>query len=163
MSRNGKAAAAVLLLVAAWFVYAPAIRGGWIWDDPQEVADNYVLRDPGGLAKIWLAPSGVDYFPLKTTVQWLAWRLWGADPFGYHLLNVALHLAAALLFWRLLRRLNVPSFGAWAGALLLVVHPLAVESVAWISELKNTLSLVLLLLALLAYVRFDEHEERRAN
>jgi tetratricopeptide (TPR) repeat protein len=162
MSRNGKAAAAVLLLVAAWFIYAPAIRGGWIWDDPQEVADNYVLRDPGGLAKIWFAPAGVDYFPLKTTVQWVAWRLWGADPFGYHLLNLGLHLVAALLFWRLLARLGLPPFGAWVGALLFTVHPLAVESVAWISELKNTLSLVLLLLAMLAYLDFDEREGRLA-
>ncbi|HVW22628.1 MAG TPA: tetratricopeptide repeat protein [Opitutaceae bacterium] len=162
MTRNGKAAAAVLLLVAAWFVYAPAMHGGWVWDDPQEVADNYVLRDPRGLPRIWLAPAGVDYFPLKTTVQWFAWRLWGDDPFGYHLLNVALHLAAALLFWRVLRKLNVPTFGAWAGALLFVVHPLAVESVAWISELKNTLSLSLLLAAMLAYLDFDEREGRGA-
>jgi len=141
--------------MAAWFVYSPAARGGWIWDDPVEVPQNAVLRDPSGLAKIWSGAVGVDYFPLKTTVQWVAWHLWGDDTAGYHGLNIGLHLLSAFLLWRLLAKLGLGAFGAWLGGLLFVVHPLAVESVAWISELKNTLSLPFLLMAMIAWIDYD--------
>jgi Flp pilus assembly protein TadD len=150
---------AALILLAGLWVYAPTLRGGWLWDDNQEVTENPVLPDPAGLVKIWTGTSGADYFPLKTTVQWLEWRLWGADPAGYHAVSVALHLLSALLFWRLLRRLGLGA--AWVGGLLFVVHPLTVESVAWAAELKNTLSLPFLLLAMTAYVDYDARREPR--
>jgi hypothetical protein len=100
----------------------------------------------------------VDYYPLKTTLQWLLWQVGGARPAVYHLTSLGLHALSGLLFWRLLGRLGVRL--AWWGGLLFVVHPLAVESVAWISELKNTLSLPLLLLAMLAYLEFDSQRSR---
>ena len=121
-----------------------------------EVPQNVLLRGPAGLAKIWSGSAGVDYFPVKTTVQWLAWHAWGEHTAGYHSLSLGLHLLSAFLFWRLLAKLGVGAFGAWLGGLLFVVHPLAVESVAWISELKNTLSLPLLLLAMSSYLDFDQ-------
>lgn len=159
---KGRALAALqagtIAAVAAW-VYAPALGGGWVWDDLAEVPHNAALRDPLGWLHAWVAPAGPDYFPLKTTVQWLAWRLWGDRPLGYHVLNLVLHVAAALLLWRLLRRLGVRC--AFLGGLLFAVHPLAVQSVAWVSELKNTLSLPPLLLALTAYVDYDAGRRRR--
>jgi protein O-mannosyl-transferase len=142
----------VILGTGLW-VFRPALSAGWLWDDNQEVTANPVLPDPSGLAKIWSGSVGADYFPLKTTVQWFEWRLWGADPAGYHAVSVALHLLGALLFWRLLRRLGLES--AWIGGLLFAVHPLVVESVAWAAELKNTLSLPLLLLAMTAYADYE--------
>jgi tetratricopeptide (TPR) repeat protein len=145
---------AAAILFAGWFVFAPGLRGGWLWDDGEEITQNAVLRDPAGVAKIWFSPTGADYLPFKTTVQWIGWRLWGDSPFGYHALSLALHLLSAFLFWRLLQKLGLRL--AWLGGLLFVVHPVAVESVAWISELKNTLSLPLLLLAMLAYLAADE-------
>ena len=151
---------AALIILAGACVYGQTLRGGWLWDDNQEVTQNAVLPDPAGLAKIWAGTAGADYFPLKTTVQWLEWRLWGADPAGYHAVSLALHLLSALLFWRLLRRLGLRA--AWAGGLLFAVHPLAVESVAWAAELKNTLSLPLLLFAMTAYVDFDASGDRGA-
>jgi tetratricopeptide (TPR) repeat protein len=144
--------AALLVLACAW-IFRPALHGGWIWDDLAEVAHNSVLRDPAGLRKIWFAPAGVDYFPLKTTVQWIEWRLWGGHVEGYHALNIALHALGAILLWRVLARLGVVR--AWFGGLLFAVHPLAVMSVAWISELKNTLSLPLMLGSALAYLAYD--------
>ena len=150
--------AAAVVLAAAW-VYAPAIHGRWIWDDTQEVPANPAVRDPKGLASIWLAPAGPDYFPLKTTVQWAEWRLWGDAVEGYHLANIALHALSALLLWRLLGKLGVRT--AWFGGLVFAVHPVAVESVAWISELKNTLSLPPLLLAMSACV--DHDRDRRPS
>jgi len=153
--------AAAIVLAGVW-VYAPALRGDWLWDDATEVAHNPVLREPASaIGRIWFAPAGKDYFPLKTTVQWAEWHLWGENRFGYHATNLALHLSSALLFWRLLRELFAlaggprGTLGPWLGGLIFAIHPLAVESVAWIAELKNTLSLPPLLLAMIGYVAFD--------
>jgi tetratricopeptide (TPR) repeat protein len=106
---------------------------------------------------MWWAPAGADYFPLKETVQWFEWHLWGDRPFGYHVVSLGLHLVSAFLCWRLLSKLGTPF--AWSAALVFLVHPVAVESVAWIAELKNTLSLPLLLLSALAFVTFAERAE----
>jgi protein O-mannosyl-transferase len=141
----------LILLGVAW-IYRPALHGSWIWDDLAEIANNPALRDPAGLRTIWFSPAGADYFPLKDTLLWFEWRLWGANPFAYHIVGALLHAANACLVWRLLRRLGVGC--AWWGGALFAVHPLAVESVAWVSEFKNTLSLLLLLLSALAYLRW---------
>jgi len=152
---------AIVILAAGWLAYGPSLHGGWLWDDTEEVTQNAVLRDPAGLQKIWFAPAGTDYLPLKSSVQWLEWRAWGSDPAGYHAVNLTLHLLSAFLFWRLLAKLGLRH--ASVGGLLLAVHPLAVESVAWVAELKNTLSLPLLLLAMLAYVAADEGRAGRSR
>lgn len=144
----------LLILLAGLFIYAPVFHGGWLWDDDQEVTANAVLADPGGLVSIWTGAVGADYFPLKTTVQWVFYRFNETNPTGWHLLNIALHLLNALLVWKLLQRMKIP--GAWFGGLLFCVHPIMVESVAWVSELKNTLSLPFLLLSLMAWVNFEE-------
>ncbi len=150
-----------VLALAVWWIYAPALHGDWLWDDNSEITTNRELRDPAGWWHAWVAPAGPDYFPLKTDVQWLQWRAWGgASTLGYHLANVALHLASALLAWRILRRLGLRF--AWLGGLLFAVHPIAVESVAWIAELKNALSLPLLLLAFDAWLDFEERAVRSA-
>ena len=142
---------------ATWFVFAPAFYGGWLWDDPAEITTNLALRNWHGLWQIWFSPSTPDYYPLKTTVQWVQWHLWGDDLLGYHLTNVGLHLLSALLLWHLLGRLGVKR--AWLGGLLFAVHPVVVESVAWIAELKNVLSLPLLLGAMIFYLRWDEEKK----
>jgi len=151
--------ALLLAGLAAW-VYGPCLHGGWLWDDGLEVTRNLALRSPGGWWEPWVRPAGMDYFPLKGSLQWIEWHLWGARPLGYHLSNLTLHVASALLLWRLLGRLGVAA--AYPGALLFAVHPLAVESVAWISEFKNTVSLPFLLGACLAFVAFDRTGRRGA-
>jgi protein O-mannosyl-transferase len=153
------AAAFALLAAAAWWVYQPALHGGWLWDDDFDLLQNEALRSVGGLFRLWVAPATLDYYPLKSTVQWLQWQLWGAHVLGYHVTNVVLHVAAAVMIWRVLRQLGV-SHG-WFGALLFTVHPLAVESVAWMCELKNSLALPPLLLALSAFIRFEAEGDAR--
>jgi len=151
-AKSGVLGAAVIVLATTW-VYWPAFRGSWLWDDGLEIGQNALVRAPGGWWKPWVDRSSMDYFPLKSTLQWVQWHLWGDNVLGYHLTNVALHALSALLLWHVLGKLGVRV--AFLGGLLFAVHPLAVESVAWISEFKNTLSLPFLLLAMLAWMDWE--------
>jgi len=143
----------LLLVLLVCAVYAPVYDAGYIWDDDDYVTENPNLRTGEGLERIWLQPSSLpQYYPLVHTSFWLEYRLWKLEPFGYHLVNVLLHGLNALLLWIVLLRLRVP--GAFWAALLFALHPVQVESVAWITERKNVLSGAFFLLALLAYLRF---------
>ena len=143
----------LILALAGLWIYWPALHGSWLWDDAGLVADNENLRSLHGLWRIWFSAPTLDYWPLTQTVFWAEWRLWGDHPLAFHAVGLALHLLGALLVWRVLRKLGLR--WAWLAALVFAIHPLAVESVAWISETKNTLSLVFFLLSLGAYV---DHE-----
>lgn len=154
------AVAAACLAAVTLAIYWPAMRGGWLWDDRLEIGNNPLLRDPAGWWKAWAFPGGMDYFPLKDTLQWIEWHLWAADRAGYHAVNVILHVCSALLLWRLLARLGVAT--AWLGGLIFAVHPVAVESVAWISEFKNAVALPPLLAALGAFMDWDSRRSKRA-
>ncbi len=146
-------ALALVLLIA--LAYLPAWRAGFIWDDDAYVTQNALLTAPDGLARIWFsAHHQSQYFPLAYSTLRFERALWGLDPQGYHAVNVLLHVFNALLLWRLLRRLAVP--GAWLAAAIFALHPVQVESVAWITELKNVQSNLFYLLAVLAWVRFVE-------
>ena len=136
--------------------YLPAMySGGFVWDDDDYVIHNQTLRDAGGLWQIWTSPRATpQYYPLVHTTYWVEYRLWGLVPTGYHVTNVLLHALAAVLVWRVLRRLEVP--GAWLAAALFAVHPVHVESVAWITERKNVLSGVFYLGAALAYLKWAD-------
>jgi len=137
--------------------YLPALRAGLVFDDHVLVEGNRFLRGP--LWKIWFTTATSDYWPVTWSALWLEWRLWGDRALGYHVTNVALHAAAAVLLWVILRRLRVP--GAGLAGLLFAVHPVAVESVAWISEQKNTLSAVLLECSVLSWLGADDDRQAR--
>ena len=151
----------VALLVATCACYWPALNGEFQWDDGALVKNNDLLRSLAGLRDIWFSTKPYDFFPLTFTTFWLEWPWWGDDPAGYHLVNLALHVAGAGLLWRLLLELRLP--GAWFGAVLFALHPLNVASVAWISERKNTLSMVFYLACLVCYVRSEDTPEVRAR
>jgi len=144
-----------LLLVAAVIIaYHPVWHGGFIWDDESHVVHNRLLFEPDGLKRIWFSLEAPQYYPLVFTTFRLERALWGLHPEGYHFVNLLLHSANTLLLWRLLRQLRVP--GAGLAAAVFALHPVNVESVAWITERKNTLSLFFFLLSLLCYLRSDE-------
>ena len=151
----------VLLIVgAAIWIYSPAFQGGWIWDDTTYVTAHLHFNDRANLWKTWLAPGTLeDYYPIESAVLLVQWHFWNVHPLGYHLTNVFLHIISALLVWKLLRKIGVHQ--PWLGGLLFTVHPIMVESVAWMVELKNTLSLPPLLLAMCAYVDYDESRRNR--
>lgn len=142
----------MLLLSLIVLAYLPAIQGGFVWDDDYNVTANPALRDAAGLGRIWAQITVPPYYPLYHSTLWAGYQLWGPNPLGYHLLNVLLHALNAILLWRILKRLGLP--GAWAAAALFALHPVQVESVAWITELKNVLSTTFYLGAAGCYVRF---------
>lgn len=153
-----------LFLPALWVTtlvtYRPVWYGGLVWDDAGHLT-RPGLRSLGGLWRIWFDLSGAQqYYPVVYSTFWVFHRLWGDETLGYHLVNISLHSISAFLVALILWRLRVP--GAMLAATIFALHPIEVESVAWMSELKNTLSGVFYLAAALAYLRFDERRERWA-
>jgi tetratricopeptide (TPR) repeat protein len=149
----------LLLAAAALVAYQKVWHAGFVWDDDAHVI-RPDMRPLHGLWRIWFEPGATQqYYPVLYSAFWLELRLWGYSAPGYHVANVALHAAASCLLYRALRRLCVP--GALLAAAAFALHPVCVESVAWISEQKNTLSAVFYLAAGLAYLRFDEERRPR--
>ena len=144
---------ALVIVAAALWIYWPALNGDWLWDDEELITANSKLRSLQGLWRIWFA-APPDKWPLTSTLLWIEWQLWGNEPLGYHLCNLALHILSGFLIWRLFNRLGLR--WGWFGGFLFVIHPLAVESVAWASEIKNTLSLPLFLLSFDAWLDAEE-------
>ena len=142
-----------IIVLLTLLAYIPAMRGGYIWDDNAHITDNAALRSSDGLAKIWFDPKVLpQYYPLVHTTFWVEYHVWQLHPFGYHLVNVLLHAFNAILLLLVLRYLRVP--GAWLAAAFFALHPVHVESVAWITERKNVLSGFFYLSSALAYFRF---------
>jgi len=150
----------LLLAAVTIFMYQPAWNGGFLWDDDAYVTNNELLTAPDGLRRIWFSlDSPSQYFPLVYTTFRIEHALWGLNPFGYHWINLLLHVANALLVWRLLARLHVP--GAWLAGAIFALHPVQVESVAWITERKNVLMGFFFLLTLLAWIAFVDERTKR--
>jgi len=151
---------AALLLAASALAYHDAWHAGFVWDDDGHVT-RPEMRSLHGLWRTWFEPGATQqYYPILHSVFWVEHRLWGDAATGYHLANILLHVAAALLLYRVLRSLQVP--GAPFAAAAFALHPVSVESVAWISEQKNTLSAVFCLASALAYLKFDRDRRRGA-
>jgi len=135
--------------------YLPVFRAGFVWDDDENILESPNLHDLAGLKRIWFDPTSTQqYYPLTHTSFWVQVKTTGLSPLPFHVVNLALHVMTALLVLLLLRRLAVA--GAELGATLFALHPLNVESVAWVTERKNVLSGALVLAACLYYLRYDE-------
>ena len=147
-----------LIFGATFLAYLPAVHGGFLWDDEGHVTKPE-LQSFHGLVRIWGEVGATQqYYPLLHSAFWVEHRLWGDSLVGYHLMNLLLHAGAACLAVAIMRRLALP--GAGLAGLLFALHPVCVESVAWISEQKNTLSAVFYLGAMLAYLHFDRDRRR---
>jgi protein O-mannosyl-transferase len=139
------------LLVMTLIAYERVRHAGFIWDDEMHVTENPSIVGPMGLKDIWTTRAA-RYFPLTLTTFWIEHALWGLNPLPYHVVNVFMHGACAMVLWRVLRSLR--SRGAWLGAAIWTLHPVQAETVAWITELKNTQSCLFYLLAVLFFVKW---------
>ncbi len=140
-----------LIVLLVFLAYLPALRGGFIWDDDAHLTANPCIVGPFGFKGIWTS-SAATYYPLVLTSFWVQHAIWGLNPMPYHLVNIAMHAACAVLTWLVLRSLKVR--GAWFGAALWALHPVQTESVAWITELKNTQSCLFYLLAIRFFLKW---------
>ena len=150
----------LLLLIATLLAYQPAWHGQPVWDDAAHLTYPE-HRSLHGLVRIWTEPGATQqYYPMVYSVFWVEQKLWGYSMLGYHLVNILLHVSAAFLLLKILRTLQIPA--AWLAVAIFALHPLQVESVAWLSELKNTLSGVCYFGSALAYLRFDRTRDKAA-
>jgi len=151
---------AVVLAAVTVFAYRPAWHGGFLWDDDEYVIKNQLLTASDGWQRIWFSlDSPSQYFPLTYSTFRIEHALWGLNTTGYHWVNLLLHVGNALLLWAVLARLRVP--GSWLAAAIFALHPVQVESVAWITERKNVLMGFFFLLTLLAWIAFVNERLRR--
>ena len=149
------ALAGVLLIVAAAvIIYFPSLSGGFIWDDSSiYITNNQIIKSSDGLYRFWCISKELDYYPVSNSTFWIEWRLWGMNPTGYHVTNLIFHIVSTLLIWYILQKLSMP--GAFLAALIFAVHPVNVESVAWIAQRKNLMAMVFFLLTILCYLKAE--------
>ncbi|MGA2799630.1 MAG: tetratricopeptide repeat protein, partial [Thermoguttaceae bacterium] len=151
-------AGAAIIAVLVFLAYFPSINGGFLLDDDLLVTNTKVINAPDGMYRIWCTTEPVDYWPMSNTTLWIEWRLWGMKSTGYHLTNLILHIVEALLIWIILRNLSIP--GAFLAAMIFALHPVNVQSAAWIAQRKNLTSMLFFLLSILWYVKFFELARR---
>jgi protein O-mannosyl-transferase len=143
-----------IIVLLAGFFYYPSLHNDYIWDDDEYVYNNLTVQSPEGLKEIWLSYEMPQYYPMVFTTFWVEHKLWGLNPYGYHAVNLAIHIGNAILIYMIL--LNLYPALALAAGLLFALHPVQVETVAWITERKNLLGGLFYLLAIFSYVKFFE-------
>jgi protein O-mannosyl-transferase len=150
----------MVLFLLVVLAYTPVWSAQFVWDDDAILTGNSCIVGPLGFREIWTT-SAADICPLTLTTFWVEHLLWGLQPLPYHLVNVLMHGLSALLLWQLLKSLGV--LGAWLGAALWALHPVQVESVAWITEMKNTQSGLFFLLSILFFVTWMRTREANSR
>jgi tetratricopeptide (TPR) repeat protein len=143
-----------VLVLAAVVSYACVRGAGFVWDDDVFLTDNPLIRASDGLRRFWFTGEPTDYWPVTSSTLWLEWRLWGHDPLGYHVTNLMLHCCEVVLVWRILERLKVP--GAFVAAAVFAVHPVNVETVAWITQRKNLMAMLFYLASIRLFLAAEE-------
>jgi len=146
-------AGVTLIALLAILAYLPSIRGGFVMDDDMFVKENNLIQAPDALRKLWCTAEYDEYYPVSYSTIWIERRLWEMTPTGYHVVNLILHIVEALLIWAILRKLSIP--GAFLAAVVFIVHPVNVESVAWIAQRRNVVAMLFFLLSILWYLKAD--------
>jgi protein O-mannosyl-transferase len=143
---------AAIIVVLAFLAYLPSLSGDFIWDDKNlYLTENPIIKSPDGLYRFSCTTEPWDFYPVSNTSLWIEWRLWEMTSTGYHITNLIFHIAEALLIWIILRKLSIP--GGFLAAIIFALHPVNVESVAWISQRKDMLAVLFFLLSILWYLK----------
>ncbi len=142
-----------LIVITAFLAYLPSLSGGFILDDYLLLTNSYLIKASDGLYRFWCTTEANDYWPVSNTSLWFEWRLWGTNATGYRVTNLILHAAESLLIWIILRKLSLP--GAFWAAIIFAVHPVNVESVAWIAQRKGLMAMFFFLLSILCYLKLE--------
>ncbi len=150
LPRFSNLASALLLCGLTFVVYLPSLRGPFLIDDDRYVTSEPLVASSDGLSRMWSTSQLLDFWPMTYTTFWFEWRLWGTNPAGYHFTNLILHVATALLLWRILQKLSIPS--GFLAALVFAVHPVNVQAVAWIAQRKEALAAFFFGLSILWYL-----------
>ncbi len=140
-----------VIVLAAFCAYLPSLNGGFLLDDDKLLINAPLIKAPDGLYRFWCTTEAQDYWPVSNTTLWIEWRMWGMNPTGYRVTNLILHIVNALLIWVILWKLSIP--GAFWAAMIFAVHPVNVESVAWISQRKGLMAMLFFLFSILCYLR----------
>ncbi|MDP7554846.1 MAG: tetratricopeptide repeat protein [Nitrospinota bacterium] len=148
----------LIIVLLTFLAYSPALNGDFIWDDDLHITKKKAVIGEESFKRIWTTSDAV-YYPLVLTTFWVEWRLWSGQPMGFHIVNVLLHVINAILLCFLFHQLGIK--WAWLGGAIFALHPVHVESVAWITELKNVQSGFFYLLTLLFYLRFLDNRRRQ--
>ncbi|MBI3599838.1 MAG: tetratricopeptide repeat protein [Nitrospinae bacterium] len=145
-----------LIFLFTFLAYIPAMRGGFIWDDDAHAISGIVTSTGtlDALRRIWLTTESQQYYPMVYTTFAIERLLWGFDPMGYHIVNVFLHTANSIFVYLVFSYLGFRR--AWLIGFIFALHPVHVESVAWISERKNVLSGLFYLLSFMCYLKFED-------
>ncbi|MCZ6836281.1 MAG: tetratricopeptide repeat protein [Planctomycetota bacterium] len=154
-ARNLAMLGVVVIVVLTALAYSRVPFFDFIWDDESYVTNQSVLRDLDGLKRLWIPKETPQYYPVVFTSFWIEYQLWGLNASGYHVVNVILHILNALLLWMVCRKIGLPSTASWLIGALFALHPVHVESVAWITERKNVLSGFFYLASAWAYLHFQ--------
>jgi protein O-mannosyl-transferase len=147
-------AGAALIVILTCAIYFPSLRGGFLLDDDILLTKNNLVHASDGLPRIWFSTEPTDYWPLFNSAFWFEWRFWNINPTGYRAVSLAIHILNVFLLWAVLKRLRIP--GAYLAALLFAVHPVNVEAVAWISQLKTVLAMSFFLLSIWFYLKSED-------
>jgi tetratricopeptide (TPR) repeat protein len=146
-------AGVVIILVAIIIAYLPSLSGGFMLDDDTLITANKLIKASDGLCRFWCSTEPADYWPMTNTTFWIEWRLWGMNSTGYRITNLIMHIIESLSIWLILRKLSIP--GAFLGGLIFAIHPVNVESVAWISSRKNLMAMFFFLVSILCYLKSE--------
>ena len=153
----------ILILLIAIIAFIPVLKAGFInFDDPQYVSENPLITSFSNFKQIISTPVQGNLHPLTMLSLAFNYSISGTNPWSYHLLNLLFHLANTFLVYKLVRKLSKENLIiSITTALLFSIHPMHVESVAWITERKDVLYAFFFLLALINYTNYVDTNSRR--
>lgn len=155
----------LIILAVTIIAFIPSLLNDFMptWDDGYYITDNLMIRqlNPMSIKAMFITPVNGTYIPFPLISFAIEYHIFGLNPLPYHITNLVLHLACTLLVFQFLRLLKIDRFYAAFGALLFGIHPMHVESVAWITERKDLLFSLFYLCSMILYMKYLRNKDNR--